>query len=102
LRKRGELLAQVQGVQSAIYHIDQTLALTGYIDGMRVQSGRRFANGELIALIGKGERAGNKSLPALTQYDFSAKGLAPSDDKLKAKVAWSVEECRKRLNARGA
>ena len=49
LRKRGELLAQVQGVQSAIYHIDQTLALIGYVNGKRVQAGRRFANGELIA-----------------------------------------------------
>jgi hypothetical protein len=40
--------------QSAISHIDETLALIGYVDGTPVFGRtRRFANGELIALIGE-------------------------------------------------
>jgi hypothetical protein len=42
LRKREELLAQVQGLQSAIFHIDQALALIGY---GKARVARRFAKG---------------------------------------------------------
>jgi hypothetical protein len=42
LRKREELLAQVQSIQSAIFHTDQALNLIGYSSTVKA---RRFANG---------------------------------------------------------
>lgn len=103
LRKRGELLAQVQGIQSAIYHVDQTLALIGYHgEGQIMGRERRFANGELIALVGEAERAGHRSPPAIAQYVMGAKGMDLTDKKLAARILWSVKDCRKRLAARGA
>ena len=57
LRKREELLAQIQGMQSAIFHIDQALSLIGY---SKTTVARRFANGELMRLIGEAERACNQ------------------------------------------
>ena len=58
LRKREELLAQVQGIQSAIFHMDQALNLIGYSKTVKA---RCFANGELMALIGEAERAGDQT-----------------------------------------
>jgi hypothetical protein len=100
LRKRAEMSAQIQGVQSAIFQIDQTLALIGYTDG-RLRADRRFANGELIALIGEGDRPGHTSTGALVQYVMPAKGLDAADARLKAKIVHLVKECRNRMNARG-
>jgi hypothetical protein len=98
LRKREELLAQVQGLQSAIFHIDQALALIGYGKG---RVARRFANGELIKLIGEAERAGNQTPTRIAQYIMAAKGMDQDDKKLVARIIFSVKDCRKRMNARG-
>jgi len=98
LRKREELLAQVQGIQSAIFHIDQALNLIGY--STKVVA-RRFANGELMRLIGEAERAGNQTPTRIMQYVMAAKGMDASDKKLCAKILFSVKDCRKRMNARG-
>jgi len=98
LRKREELLAQVQGLQSAIFHIDQALSLIGYGKGTVA---RRFANGELIQLIGEAERAGNQTPTRIVQYIMAAKGMDQDDKKLFARVLFSVKDCRKRMNARG-
>ena len=99
LRKREELLAQVQGLQSAIFHIDQALRLIGY--GKKIAA-RRFANGELIKLIGEAERAGNQTPTRIAQFVMAAKGMDQADKKLVARIIFSVKDCRKRLNARGA
>ena len=98
LRKREELLAQVQGIQSAIFHIDQALNLIGYSKTVKA---RRFANGELMALIGEAERAGNQTHTRIMQYVMAAKGMDASDKKLTARILFSVKDCRKRMNARG-
>jgi hypothetical protein len=88
--------------QSAISHIDQTLALIGYVDGTPVFGRtRRFANGELIALIGEAERSGHKTVNAIVQYVMGAKSLDPTDEKLRRKIVFSVKDCRKRMAARG-
>ena len=102
LRKRGELLASVQGIQSAIYHIDQTPALIGYTGGEgRAPKGRRFANGELTAIVGEAERAGAATVQGVVQYVMSAKGYDLTDEKLKRNIAFSVRDVRKRMSARG-
>jgi hypothetical protein len=64
LRKREELLAQIQGLQSAVCHIDQALNLIGY--STKVVA-RHFANGELMRLIGEAERAGNQAPTRITR-----------------------------------
>lgn len=99
LRKREELLAQVQGLQSAIFHIDQALALIGY---GKARVARRFANGELIALVGEAERAGNQTPTRVAQFIMAAKGMDQSDEKLRKRIIFSVKDVRKRLAARGA
>lgn len=99
LRKREELLAQVQGLQSAIFHIDQALALIGYA---KARVARRFANGELIALVGEAERAGNQAPTRIAQYIMAAKGMDVADEKLRKLIIFSVKDVRKRLAARGA
>ncbi len=98
LRKREELLAQIQGMQSAIFHIDQALSLIGY---SKTTVARRFANGELIRLIGEAERAGNQTPTRIMQYIMASKGMDQSDKKLCARILFSVKDCRKRLNAKG-
>ncbi len=97
LRKREELAAQVAGIQSSIFHIDQALALIGY---GKARVARRFANGELIALIGEAERAGHQTPTRIAQYIMAAKGWDSSDDKLAKRILFSVKDCRKRMNAR--
>lgn len=99
LRKREELLAQVQGLQSAIFHIDQALALIGY--GTKIVA-RRFANGELMRLIGEAERAGNQTPVRIAQYIMASKGMDAEDLKLRARIIYGVKECRKLMNSRGA
>ena len=99
LRKREELLAQVQGLQSAIFHIDQALALIGHGKG---RVARRFANGELMRLIGEAERAGNQTPTRIAQFVMAAKGMDQTDKKLVARIIFSVKDCRKRMNARAA
>lgn len=99
LRKRSELEAQVQGLQSAIYHIEQTLELLGYDPVKPRVSGRRFANGELVALIGEAERAGHSIPTTITAYVMAAKGMNPNDEALHKRVMWSVKDCRKRTSA---
>ena len=82
--------------------VEQTLALIGYVEGEQSRrTGRRFANGELMALIGEAERAGAKTVAAILQHIVSAKGWDPTDAKLAARLTWSVKDCRKRMNARG-
>lgn len=63
----------------------------------------RFANGELLRLIGEAERAGNQT-PTPTRiirYVMARKGMDASDKKLCARILFSVKDCRKRMNARG-
>jgi hypothetical protein len=99
LRKREELLAQVQGLQSAIFHIDQALSLIGY---GKNRVARRCANGELMALIGEAERAGNQAPKRVAQFIMAAKGMDQSDNALVKRIVFSVKDCRKRMAARGA
>lgn len=99
LRKREKPLAQIQGMQSAIFHIDQTLALIGYSKRLKA---RRFANGELMAMIGEAERAGNQTPTRIVQYIMPVKGMDQTDKKLFARLTFSVKDCRKRMNVRGA
>lgn len=94
LRKREELLISARGIQSAIYHIEQSLALIGYANGEMLPRRRRFANGELIALIGEAERGGHTTVSAVARYIVSAKGWDPTDDDLTRKIRYSVKECR--------
>jgi hypothetical protein len=98
LRKREELLAKIQGLQSAVFHIDQALNLIGY--STKVVA-RRFANGELMRLIGEAERAGNQTPTRIMQYVMATKGMDATDKKLCARILFSVKDCRKRMNARG-
>jgi len=89
-------------LQSAIHHIDQTLALIGYVDGTPVSGRtRRFASGELIALIGEAERAEHTTPIPILAYLMKVKGLDATDKRLKQKLLYRVKDCRRRLNARG-
>jgi hypothetical protein len=96
LAKRAELASQVQGLQSAIFHIDATLSLLGHTARPKVS--RRFAPGELLALVGEAERAGCDTPTKITTYILAAKGFG---SELRGKVMFSVKDARKRLNARG-
>jgi hypothetical protein len=99
LRKREELLTQIQGMQSAIFHIDQALSLIGY---SKTTVARRFAKGELIRLIGEAERSGNQTPIRIAQFVMAARGMDQDDKKLVARIIFSLKDCRKRMNARGA
>lgn len=99
LCEREELLAQIQGLQSAMLHIDQALNLIGY--RAKVVA-RRFANGELVRLISEAGRAGNQTPTRIMQYIIAAKGMDQSEKKLCARIPFSVKGCRKRINARSA
>lgn len=99
LRKREELIAQIQGLQSAVFHIDQALALIGY---GKNRVARRFANGELIALIGEAERAGHQTPTRVAQFIMAAKGMDTSDKVLTKRIVFSVKDCRKRMGGRVA
>jgi hypothetical protein len=85
-------------MQSAIFHIDQALSLIGYSNA---RVARRFANGELMALIGEAERAGHQTPTRIAQFIMAAKGMDQSDKKLVARILFSVKDCRKRMNAKG-
>jgi len=98
LRKREELMAQIQGLQSAVFHIDQALALIGYGKGAKA---RRFANGELMALVCEAERAGHQTATRIAQYIMAAKGMDASDKALSRRMVFAVKDCRKRMAARG-
>jgi hypothetical protein len=100
LEKRTELAQRVQELQATIYHIDATLAAFGH--GKAKTFHRRFANGELIRLIGEAERANVTSHGAVARWVVTQKGWDWSDKVLAKRVVASVKECRKRLNARGA
>ncbi|MBI1361296.1 MAG: hypothetical protein GC155_13545 [Alphaproteobacteria bacterium] len=63
---------------------------------------RRFANGELIALVGEAVRAGNHTPTAIVRYTTAASGLDPNDRKLAARLMFSMKDCLKRRNANGA
>ena len=99
LAKRTELAEQVQHIQATIFHIDATLEAFGYKPGPKPK--RRFANGELIRLVGEAERAGSTSHNAIAHWLVRAKGWNAADQILYKRTLWSVKECRKRLNARG-
>ena len=101
LAKRTELLEQVQKVQATIFHIDMTLEAFGYKPGGSKPK-RRFANGELIRLIGEAERAGVTSANGIARWIAQTKGWPVNDQTLAKRTLWSVKECRKRMNARGA
>ena len=45
--------------------------------------------------------SGLKTNMAVVEHVMKAKGYDPSDAFLKKRVAWSVKDCRKRMNARG-
>jgi|JI10StandDraft_1071094.scaffolds.fasta_scaffold20588_9 hypothetical protein len=96
-RKREELLAQVQGMP-AIFHIDHALNLIAYSDTVKAQ---RFADAELLALIGEAERAGNQTPTRIMQYVMAAKGMDASDKKLCARILFRVKDCRNRMIAKG-
>ena len=57
LAKRTELAEQVQRIQVTIFHLDAALEAFGY-KPVGSKPKRRFANGELIRLIGEAEPAG--------------------------------------------
>lgn len=101
LEKRSELVAQVAKMQAAIFHIDETLAVFGHHVGGPRRQPRVFAHGELIALIGDAERSGAATNAAVVERVMRAKGYHPADPMLRKRVAWSVKDCRKRLNAKG-
>lgn len=101
IEKRAELADKVQKLQSSIYHVDATLAVFGHFEGKQ-RSLRVFANGELIRLLGEAERGGATTLAAITAYVMKAKEMDPGNVKLRKRIYWSVKECRKRMNARGA
>jgi len=97
LDKRAELTAELQGLQSAIFHIDATLALLGF-PGVAKRN-RRFGNGELVKLIGEAERAGHTTAQQTTLYVMRAKGMDPNDESLRKRIWGSVKDCRKRTSA---
>lgn len=101
LAKRTELAEQVQQIQATIFHIDATLAEFGHRPGGSKPK-RRFANGELIRLIGEAERSGVTSVNGIARWIIQSKGWNEGDQTLYKRVLWSVKECRKRMNARGA
>jgi hypothetical protein len=101
LAKRTELAEQVQQIQATIFHLDATLEAFGYRPGSHKLK-RRFANGKLIRLIGEAERAGVTSINSVARWVVQAKGWNAADATLFKRVLWSVKECRKRLNAKGA
>jgi hypothetical protein len=101
LQKRSELVAEVAKMQAAIFHLDETLAVFGHHVGGPKRQPRVFAHGELIALIGDAERKGCNTNAAVVEHVMRAKGQDPSDAFLKKRIAWSVKDCRKRMNARG-
>jgi hypothetical protein len=61
-----------------------------------------FAAGELMRLIGEAERAGFSTHREIALYIIRTKKLDATDRDLIRRVRWSVGECRKRLNAKGA
>lgn len=91
-------MAQIEGLQSAVFHIDQALELIGY--GQR-RIARRFANGELMKLIGEAERVGHQTPARIAQFVMAAKGMDQTDRKLVSKIRFSVKDCRKRMSAKG-
>lgn len=99
LAKRTELAEQVQKLQATIFHIDATLEAFGHRPGTKAK--RRFANGELIRLIGEAERAGVTTPNGIARWVMQAKGWGEGDQTLYKRTLWSVKECRKRMAARG-
>ena len=99
LAKRTELTEEVQKLQTAIYHLDATLVAFGYKPGKTPT--RRFANGELIKLIGEAERAGVSTVASIARWVVKSKDWNVEDRILHKRVLHSVKECRKRMNARG-
>lgn len=97
-RKREELLAQVQGIQAAIVHIDHALNLIAYSITVKAQ---RFADAELLALIGEAERAGNQTPTRIMQYVMAAKGMDAEEKKLTARILFNMKDCRNRMIAKG-
>jgi len=100
LAKRDEMAAQIQALQSGIFHIDATLKLLGHDGGPGGKRERLFANGELIALIGEAERTGLETPVPIALHIMKSKGMDPADAALKKRMVWKVKECRKRLNRR--
>jgi|JI9StandDraft_2_1071091.scaffolds.fasta_scaffold10921_8 hypothetical protein len=100
LAKRTELAEQVQHIQATIFHLDAALEAFGYRPGGSKPK-RRFANGELIRLIGEAERAGVTTLNGIARWVVQAKGWNAADQTLYKRTLWSVKECRKRMNAKG-
>ena len=100
LAKRAAIASQLQVPQSGLYHLDATLALLGHAPGAK-KAARLFAIGELIALVGEAERAGNKTPVPILDYITRIKGLNPSDAVLRKRLLTSVEDCRKRMNRSG-
>ena len=71
----------------------ETLAL---IDYGKARVARSFANGELIALVGEAERAGNQTPIRIAQYIMAAKSMDSADEKLRKRIIFSVRDGRKR------
>ncbi len=100
LVKRTELAEQVQKIPATIFHIDATLEAFGHRPGKVAK--RRFANGELIRLIGEAGRAGVTTVNGIARWVIPSKGWSAGDQTLAKRVLWSVKDCRKRLNRQGA
>ena len=98
--KRADLILQIQALHSEVYHIDAAIRLLG--GGRERKQNRMFAAGELMRLIGDAERAGSATHREIAMHIIRAKKLDATDRALINRVRWSVSECRKRLNAKGA
>jgi len=99
LSKRAAMAAEIVQLQAGVFHIDETLKLLGHTGGRMQQ--RIFAHGELMALIGDAERSGLSTNAGIADYVIKAKDL-PSGQDMRRRIQWSVKDCRKRMNARGA
>ncbi len=78
LEKRSERVAQVAKLQSAIFHMDETLRSSP--SRRRAEAPARvFAHGELVALVGDAERSGAKTNMAVVEHVMRAKGHDPND-----------------------
>lgn len=100
--KRAALAIEVQALQSAIYHLDAALALMGHTGkplATKPRAANRFANGELMALVGDAQRAGCVTSREIRDHVMKAKGFDMTDRVLAAKIMMSVKDCRKRLKA---
>ena len=92
--KRTELAEQVQKLQATIFHLDAAMKAFGYAPD-RPKPMRRFANGELIRLIGEAERADITSMTGIACWVIQTKGWPDADPALTRRVMWSVRDAER-------